>query len=48
MCSILTSQMDVEEGFRQVLIRFQADQGDIEKILDNVKNKYSIAELTID
>ena len=46
--SILTSQMDVEEGFRQVLIRFQADEADIEKILDDVKNKYSNAELTVD
>jgi acetoin utilization protein AcuB len=46
--SILTSQMDVEEGFRQVLIRFQANEEDIEKILDDVKNKYNNAELTID
>lgn len=46
--SILTLQMDVDEGFRQVLIRFQADEGDIEKILDDVKNKYNNAELTVD
>lgn len=46
--SILTSHAGVEEGFRQVLIRFQADESDIGKMLDDIKEKYNNAELTLD
>ncbi len=46
--SILTSHAGVQEGFRQVLIRFQADESDIDKMLGDIKKKYNNAELTLD
>ncbi len=46
--SILTTVEGVEEGSREVLIRFQADKADLKKILSDLKSKYDSVELTID
>ena len=46
--SILTTHEGVKEGFREVLIRFQAEEEDLEKILADLKAKYDSVELTVD
>ncbi len=46
--SILTTHEGVQEGFREVLIRFQADEDAVEEILTELKTKYKSVELTID
>ncbi len=46
--SILTTLEGVEEGFREVLIRFQAEEDEQEKILADLKAKYDSVELTVD
>lgn len=46
--SILTTHEGVKEGFREVLIRFQAEKGELEKILKDLKCKYGSVELTVD
>ena len=46
--SILTTHEGVKDGFREVLIRFQADKSEVEKILKDLKSNYDNVELTID
>ncbi len=46
--SIFTTHEGVKEGFREVLIRFQAGEEEVEKILADLKSKYKTVELTID
>lgn len=46
--SILTTQHNVEEGKRKVVIRFQADEQDIPKIVDTLKKEYSDVLFTVD
>ena len=46
--SILTTHEGVQEGFREVLIRFQAEENELEKILADLKGKYDSVELTVD
>ncbi len=46
--SILTSTLGIEEGKRQVLLRFQADKADLDKIVEDVNSKYEQAEFTFE
>ncbi len=46
--SILTTHEGVKEGFREVLIRFQAEEDELGKILADLKDKYDSVELTVD
>jgi len=46
--SILTSHVGIEDGYRQVLIRFQADEKNTKKIIEEVQKMYINAELTTD
>ena len=46
--SILTTHEGVKEGFREVLIRFQAEEDAVEEILAELKTRYESVELTID
>ncbi len=46
--SILTTHEGVKEGFREVLIRFQAEKDELTKILNDLKSKYNKVELTVD
>ncbi len=46
--SILTTHEGVEEGYREVLIRFQTEEEELDKILNDLKQKYSPVELTKD
>jgi acetoin utilization protein AcuB len=46
--SILTTHEGVPEGSREVLIRFQAKEKELEKILKDLRSKYGKVELTID
>jgi acetoin utilization protein AcuB len=46
--SILTSSLGVEEGKRQILIRFQAAKEDLDKIVNDVNEKYDNAEFTFE
>ncbi len=46
--SILTTHEGVPEGFREVLIRFQAKEKELGKILQDLRSKYGKVELTID
>jgi acetoin utilization protein AcuB len=46
--SILTSSHGIEEGKRQILIRFQAAKEDLDKIVNDVNEKYDNAEFTFE
>ncbi len=46
--SILTTHEGVKEGFREVLIRFQAEEDELDKILADLKKKYDSVDLTVD
>lgn len=46
--SILTTIEGVEKGYRELLIRFQADEDDLDNILTDLKASYDSVELTID
>lgn len=46
--SILTTLEGIPEGYREVLIRFQAEDEELKKILKDLKEKYDSVELTID
>lgn len=46
--SILTTHEGVKEGYREVLIRFQAEEHELQKILSDLKVKYDSVELTVD
>jgi acetoin utilization protein AcuB len=46
--SILTTHEGVKEGFREVLIRFQAEKSEVDNILKDLKANYDNVELTID
>lgn len=46
--SILTSSQGMKEGERQILIRFQAEKEDLDKIIDDINNKYEHAEFTFE
>lgn len=46
--SILSTHEGVPEGSREVLIRFQAEDDELKKILKDLRNSYDSVELTID
>jgi len=46
--SILTTHEGVKEGYREVLIRFQTEEEELEEILKDLKKKYANVELTVD
>jgi acetoin utilization protein AcuB len=46
--SILTTHEGVKDGYREVLIRFQAEKDELQKIIKDLKSKYSSVELTVD
>jgi acetoin utilization protein AcuB len=46
--SILTTHEGVKEGYREVLIRFQTEEEELEEILKDLKKKYTNVELTVD
>ncbi len=46
--SILTTHESVKDGFREVLIRFQAEEEELEKIMEDLKKNFKEVELTID
>jgi acetoin utilization protein AcuB len=46
--SILTTHEGVPEGSREVLIRFQAKEKELDKILQDLKTKYGEVDLTVD
>lgn len=46
--SILSTHEGVPRGYREVLIRFQAEDEELRKILKDLKNNYDSVELTID
>jgi acetoin utilization protein AcuB len=46
--SILSTHEGVPRGYREVLIRFQAEDEELRKILKDLRNKYDSVELTID
>lgn len=46
--SILTTLQGMEKGYREVLIRFQTDEEELDKILKDLKQKYSSVDLRID
>lgn len=46
--SILSTHEGVPEGSREVLIRFQAEDDELKKILRDLRNSYDSVELTID
>ncbi len=43
--SLLTTYQDVREGYRELIIRFQADEKDIERIMKKLTGKYDQVEL---
>ncbi len=46
--SILSTHEGVKAGFREVLIRFQAEDNELKKILKDLKSEFDSVELTID
>jgi len=46
--SILTSYVEMNNGFREVMIRFQTEEDELNKILKALENVYSKIELTKD
>jgi acetoin utilization protein AcuB len=46
--SILSTHEGVPAGYREVLIRFQAEDEELKKILRDLKSEYDSVELTID
>lgn len=46
--SILSTHEGIPEGYREVLIRFQAEDDELKKILKDLRNSYDSVELTID
>ncbi len=46
--SILTTHEGVKQGYREVLIRFQTEEEELEEILKDLKKKYTKVELTVD
>ncbi len=46
--SILTTREGVQKGFREVLIRFQSDEDELDEILNDLKKVYENVNLTID
>jgi acetoin utilization protein AcuB len=46
--SILSTHEGIKEGFREVLIRFQAEDDELKKILKDLKSEFDSVELTID
>jgi len=46
--SILTTHLDVKEGFRKVLIRFQTTEDKIQQIIEDLKANYSDVKYTKD
>lgn len=46
--SILSTHEGIKEGFREVLIRFQAEDDELKKILKDLKKEFDSVELTID
>lgn len=46
--SILSTHEGIPQGYREVLIRFQAEDEELKKILKDLKSKYDSVELTID
>jgi len=43
--SLLTTYQDVQEGFRELIIRFQANEKDIDQIMKKLTAKYDQVEL---